>query len=134
MEPRISIITLGVWDLARSIDFYQDGLELPRYEWDGDIAFFETAATWLALFPKEALAEDAGVPPQGSGFSGVTLAHIVRSYDAVDALIDQAVAAGARRVKPPEEKSWGGYSGYFADPDEYLWEIAWNAHFPLEDT
>ncbi|HHP7237889.1 VOC family protein [Longibacter sp.] len=131
MEPRISIITLGVSDLQRAVDFYQDGLELPRYEWDGDIAFFETSATWLALFPRDALAEDAGVPPRGSGFSGVTLAHIVRSRDAVDALMEQAMAAGARCVKPPEEKSWGGYSGYFADPDEYLWEIAWNPYFPL---
>lgn len=134
MEPRISIITLGVSDLQRSIQFYQDGLELPRYDWDGDIAFFETAATWLALFPRDALAEDAGVPPQGSGFSGVTLAHIVRSRAAVDALMEQAVAAGARRVKSPEEKSWGGYSGYFADPDGCLWEIAWNPHFPLDAT
>lgn len=134
MDPRISIITLGISDLKRSIRFYQDGLELPRYEWDGDIAFFETSATWLALFPREALAEDAGVSPEGSGFSGVTLAHIVQSRDAVDALMEQAVAAGARRVKPPEEKSWGGYSGYFADPDEYLWEIAWNPHFPLDES
>lgn len=134
MEPRISIITLGVSDLQRSTRFYQERLGLPRHDWDGDIAFFETAATWLALFPRDALAEDAGVAPQGSGFSGVTLAHIVRSRDAVDALMEQAVAAGARRVKPPEAKSWGGYSGYFADPDGYLWEIAWNPHFPLEDT
>ena len=70
MEPRISIITLGVADLARAIDFYQEGLGLPRYAWEGDIAFFETAATWLALFPREALAEDAGVPSSGSGFRG----------------------------------------------------------------
>ena len=134
MEPRISIITLGVVDLERAIDFYQERLKLPRYAWDGDIAFFETAGTWLALFPKEALAEDAGVSAAGSGFAGVTLAHIVRSRAAVNALMERAVVAGARLVKPPEEKSWGGYSGYFADPDDYLWEIAWNPHFPLNET
>ena len=132
MEPRISIITLGVADLERAIDFYQEGLKLPRYAWDGDIAFFETAGTWLALFPREALAEDAGVSAAGNGFSGVTLAHIVRSRADVDRLMDQAEVAGAQLVKAPEEKSWGGYSGTFADPDGYLWEIAWNPHFPLD--
>ena len=134
MEPRISIFTLGVADLERSTEFYQEGLGLPRYAWGGDIAFFETAATWLALFPREALAEDAGVPALGSGFSGVTLAHVVRSRAAVGRLMDQAVAAGAQLIKPPEEKSRGGYSGYFADPDGFLWEIAWNPHFPLDET
>lgn len=131
MEPRISIITLGVTDLPRSVRFYQQGLELPRYPWEGDIAFFETAGTWLALFPKEKLAEDAGVSPQGSGFPGFALAHNVRFRSEVDSLFEKALSVGAMSVKPPEMKSWGGYSGYIGDPDGFLWEIAWNPYFPI---
>lgn len=133
MEPRISIITLGVADLPRSIQFYQGGLKLPRYEWDGEIAFFETSGTWLALFPRDHLAEDAGVSAQGDGFNAFTLAHIVRNRSEVDDLMETATAAGASLVRRAEEKSWGGYSGYIGDPDGFLWEIAWNPYFPLDD-
>lgn len=131
MEPRISIITLGVSDLQRSIRFYRDGLGLPMQPNGEAIAFFQTRGTVLALYPREALAEDATVPPEGQGFPGVTLAHNVRSPEAVDAALAEAVEAGARLVKPAQEADWGGYSGYFADPDGFLWEVAWNPHFEI---
>jgi hypothetical protein len=132
MEPRISIITLGVSDLQRSIQFYRDGLELPMRDWEGDIAFFETSATWLSLFPEEKLAEDVGVSHKGEGVAGFTLAHNVRSREEVDQIVKQAASAGAEVVKSPQETNWGGYSGYFADPDGFLWEVAWNPHFTIE--
>lgn len=125
MEPRISIVTLGVESLARSTAFYRDGLGLPEHEWEGEITFFETAGTWLALYPRDALAEDAAAPAAGTGFGGVTLAHNVASRDEVDSVLGEAEAAGATIVKPADETDWGGYSGYFADPDDYRWEVAW---------
>ena len=134
MEPRISLITLGVKDLGRSVRFYREGLGLPLRE-GGDVsvvAFFETRGTWLALFPREALAADAGVPADGAGFPGFSLAHNVRTREEVDAVLEQAQAAGARLVKAAGDTDWGGYSGYFADPDGYLWEVAWNPHFWIE--
>ena len=91
--------------------------------------FSRLSGTWLALYPREALAADVGVDTEGSGFSGVTLAHNVRSREEVDALLAVAVAAGATLVKPAEDVFWGGYSGYVSDPDGYLWEIACNPHF-----
>ena len=132
MDPRISIITLGVADLERSIRFYRDGLGLPM-RGDGDgIAFFETRGTWLGLYPREALAEDALASPEGSGFRGFTLAHNVASPEAVDRTLQDAVDAGATLEKPGQKVFWGGYSGYFADPDGFLWEVAWNPHFTIE--
>ena len=133
MEPRISIITLGVTDLARSVAFYRDGLGLVLYDENTEsIAFFQNKGTWLALYPREALAADAGIATEGSGFSGVTLAHNLRSREEVDELLVVAVSAGATLVKPAQDTFWGGYSGYFSDPDGYLWEIAWNPHFWIE--
>ncbi len=132
MEPRISLITLGVADLERSIRFYRDGLKLPHRPGSEGVAFFETRGTWLALYPRQALAEDAGVPGEGSGFRGVTLAHNVRSPEDVDRALREAVEAGAVLVKPGQKVFWGGYSGYFADPDGFLWEVAWNPHFWIE--
>ena len=133
MEPRISIITLGVTDLARSVEFYRDGLGLVLYDENTEsIAFFQNKGTWLALYPREALAADAGIATEGSGFSGVTLAHNLRSKAEVDELLAVAVSAGATLVKPAQDTFWGGYSGYFSDPDGYLWEIAWNPHFWIE--
>lgn len=141
MEPRISIITLGVADLPRMVAFYRDGLGLPLFDENTEsIAFFQNKGTWLALYPRDALATDIGLPagaaaaaPAGSiGFSGVTLAHNVRSQAEVDELLSQAVSAGASLVKPAQDTFWGGYSGYFADPEGYLWEIAWNPHFWIE--
>jgi len=133
MEPRISIITLGVSDLARSVEFYRDGLGLVLYDENTEsIAFFQNKGTWLALYPREALAADVGIATDGSGFSGVTLAHNLRSKEEVDELLDVAVAAGATLVKPAQDTFWGGYSGYFSDPDGYLWEIAWNPFVWIE--
>ena len=134
MEPRISLITLGVKDLGRSVRFYREGLGLPLRE-GGDVnvvAFFQTQGTWLALFPREALAADAGVVAEGGGFAGFTLAHNVRTREEVDETLNEAEAAGARLVKAAGDTDWGGYSGYFADPDGYLWEVAWNPHFWIE--
>ena len=133
MEPRISIVTLGVTDLPRSVQFYRDGLGLSLYDENTEsIAFFRNSGTWLALYPREALAADVGISADSSGFSGVTLAHNVRSKREVDELLKVAVEAGATLVKAAEDTFWGGYSGYFADPDNHLWEVAWNPHFWIE--
>ncbi len=129
MKPRISMLTLGVRDLAASISFYEQGLGFPRMESPPEVAFFTLNGTWLALYGREALAEDAGVTPDGSGFSGIAIAHNVDSEAAVDAVLDEAVAAGAKLVKPGQKTDWGGYAGYFADPDGYLWEVAHNPLF-----
>jgi catechol 2,3-dioxygenase-like lactoylglutathione lyase family enzyme len=130
MEPRISFVTLGVTDLARSTRFYAEVLKLPRLPTPPTIAFFEMGKTWLSLYPREHLAADAGLEATGSGFPGFTLAHNVRSPAEVDQLLEHVAAAGGRIVKPGRHADWGGYSGYFADPDGFLWEIAWNPHFP----
>ncbi len=127
MEPRISIITLGVNSMPVSIRFYRDGLGFPTDATDDrNWAIFRTNGTRLALYPKAELAKDSGpdTTPAG-GFCGITLAHNVSSREDVDRIIEQAVAAGASRLKTPSETEWGGYSGYFADPDGYLWEVAW---------
>ena len=133
MEPKISIITLGVVDLERATAFYRDGLGFPlRPGNEGTISFFTLNGVWLALFPRDELAKDANVSPDGIGFSGVTLAHNVSSKEEVRALIAQAAAAGGREIKPASDAFWGGYSGYFADLDGHLWEVAWNPFFSFE--
>lgn len=133
MKGKISLITLGVDDLARSTRFYAEGLGLPRHEFEGgEITFFELEGTWLALYPWEALAADIGLSDVGkAGFSGVTLAHNVASPEQVDAVLEQAVNAGAVLVKPAEKVFWGGYSGYFQDPDGHYWEVAYNPYQDL---
>lgn len=131
MEPRISLVTLGVQDLERAIAFYRDGLGLPMRPGSEGVAFFELRGTWLSLYPRDELAADATVPEAGTGFRGFSLAHNVSSRDAVDAVIAHAVAVGATLVKPAQEVFWGGYSGYFADPDGFLWEVAHNPFMDL---
>jgi hypothetical protein len=133
MEPRLSIVTLGVADLPRAVAFYRDGLGLPMVNDEGDgIAFFQLDGVRLALFPRAELAADATVADSGpQTFSGITLAHNVRSKADVDAFFNAIAAIGARIVKPPHDVFWGGYSGYFADPDGHLWEVAWNPHFHI---
>ncbi|MCB1724858.1 MAG: VOC family protein [Chromatiaceae bacterium] len=129
MKPRISMITLGVRDLAAAIDFYENGLGLPRMDSPPEVAFFTLSGTWLGLYSREALAEDAQVATEGYGFEGFSLAHNVSSEKEVDEVMEQAVAAGAALVKKPRKVFWGGYSGYFKDPDGHLWEIAHNPLF-----
>lgn len=136
MQPRISMITLGVQDLERSVRFYRDGLGFPQLESPPAVAFFTLNGSWLGLYGHDALAEDATVSASGSGFRGVALAHNVHSGAEVDAVLGQALGAGATLVKPAQPVFWGGYSGYFADPDGHLWEVAWNPLFWVgpEDT
>jgi uncharacterized protein len=136
MKPRISMITLAVDDLAASVAFYEQGLGLPRKQSPPEVAFFVLDGTWLALYGRQALAEDAGVPAPGTGFRCFTLAHNVTSEPEVDAVIGQAESAGATIVKRPQRASWGGYAGYFRAPDGTLWEVAHNPHFwvgPADD-
>src|SRR5579863_6168233 len=132
MQQRVSIITLGVADLDRSREFYERlGWRRSMAQSEG-IVFFQAGGMALALFPRGELAKDANLAADGHGFSGITLAHNARSREEVDAVLAQAVAAGATLLKPAHEASWGGYSGYFADPDGFAWEVAWNPHFTLE--
>lgn len=126
MKPRISMITLGVDDIERAVTFYEKGLGFPRIESPPTVAFFALNGSWLGLYGREALAEDAMVSAEGSGFNSFALAHNVGSEAEVDALLAQAVAAGATLMKPGQKVFWGGYSGYFKDPDGHLWEIAHN--------
>jgi catechol 2,3-dioxygenase-like lactoylglutathione lyase family enzyme len=126
MQPRISMITLGVSDLAASVEFYEKGLGFPRLESPPAVAFFTLNGTWLGLYGREALAEDAQVAAEGRGFGGFALAHNVSSEKEVDAVVAQAVKAGAVVTRKPQKVFWGGYSAYFKDPDGYLWEIAHN--------
>ncbi len=137
MEPRISIITLGVSDLARSTAFYRDGLGFPVHEAGGDeITFFEMGGMMLSLYSRDDLADDAEMPEQkGSpqpAMHGFTIAHNVASREEVDAVLRLAESAGARIAKPAHETFWGGYGGYFADPDGFLWEVATGAGLPVD--
>lgn len=128
MEPRISIITLGVKDLERSLVFYRDGLGFPTTMTpDQGILFFKTSGTCFALYPIDKLAEDVGPkfkPSRDANFSGVTLAHNTRTKNEVDQILKTAEEAGATIEKSAQDTFWGGYSGYFSDPDGYLWEVA----------
>jgi catechol 2,3-dioxygenase-like lactoylglutathione lyase family enzyme len=129
MEPRISMITLGVRDLATAVTFYEEGLGFPKMESPPEVAFFTLNGTWLGLYSREALAEDAMVSATGSGFAGFSLSHNVATESEVQQVLEQAVAAGATLVKPAQKVFWGGYSGYFKDPDGHLWEVAHNPFF-----
>jgi catechol 2,3-dioxygenase-like lactoylglutathione lyase family enzyme len=128
MKPKISVITLAVADFEKSLRFYRDGLGFPTHNYTAGetFAFFKLEGSWLAIYPREALAEDAKVPASGSGFEGFTLAHNAKTREEVDEAIKLAVSVGAKLVKQPQEASWGGYSGYFFDPDGHLWEVAYN--------
>ncbi|MCG2634681.1 MAG: VOC family protein [Gammaproteobacteria bacterium] len=126
MQPRISMITLGVSDLTKSVQFYQQGLGLPLEESPPEVAFFNLNGSWLGLYGREALAADATVSAKGWGFEAFTLSHNVQTEAEVDAVIAQAINAGATLVKKPQKTFWGGYSGYFKDPDGHLWEVAHN--------
>jgi uncharacterized protein len=133
MEQRISIVTLGVADLARSCQFYE------RMGWSKSsassdaIAFFQAGGMALALYPRQELAKDANTADDGSGFPGFSLAFNVRAREDVDTVLTEAKAAGANILKPAQKAFWGGYSGYFADPDGFLWEVAWNPFFTIAE-
>ena len=134
MEPRVSLITLGVRDLARARRFYERGLGWRPAPVGGDeVAFYQAGGLAIALWPEPSLAEDAGLGTAGAApaFRGTALSHNVPNPQLVDALLAEAEAAGGRIVKPAAQKPWGGYAGYFADPDGHLWEVAWNPGFGL---
>jgi catechol 2,3-dioxygenase-like lactoylglutathione lyase family enzyme len=140
MKPRITLITLGVDDLERSLVFYRDGLGLAtpgivgkEFE-HGAVAFFDLQpGLKLALWPRASLAHDTGLPVSQRGVQGFSLAHNVASRQEVDAVMAQAGKAGAAITKPAGETFYGGYAGYFQDPDGHLWEVAWNPQFELAD-
>jgi len=133
MEQRVSIITLGVADLERSSEFYE------RLGWRRSMAgaegvvFFQAGGMALALFPRHELAKDANIAADGHGFSGISLAYNARNREDVDAVLAEAQSAGAKILKSAQEAFWGGYSGYFSDPDGFLWEVAWNPSFPMAE-
>jgi predicted lactoylglutathione lyase len=133
MEQRVSLITLGVTDLNRSREFYERlGWRRSMTKAEG-IAFFQTGGMALALYPRTDLAKDANTSAEGQGFNGITLAYNTRNRTEVDSVLEEAKTAGAKVVKPAEEAFWGGYSGYFSDPDGFLWEVAWNPQFAMEE-
>ena len=125
MKPRLSLITLGVTDLERATAFYHDGLGFPTRGNFDDVTFFVLEGVQLSLFQRDALAADAGVSSTGSGFAGITLAQNVESEAEVRDVLNQAERAGAKIVVQPQKAEWGGYHGYFTDPDGHLWEVAY---------
>src|SRR5215210_2190878 len=131
MEQRISLITLGVADLRRAMDFYA-AMGWEGSSPDGDVAFFQAGGMVLGLWGRAKLAADSGVK-EGGGWGGMTLAHNVRSPAEVDAVVEQAAAAGARVVRTGAATPWGGYSGAFCDPDGHPWEVAHNPAWTLDD-
>lgn len=140
MKPRLTVITLAVDDLERAVRFYRDGLGLKtdgivgkEFEY-GAVAFFDLqAGVKLALWPRKSICHDTGLPFDAPSPTGLTLGHNVSSVAEVDAVIDEALKAGATIVKPAQDTFWGGYAGYFQDPDQHLWEIVWNPQFIPED-
>ena len=134
MEQRLSLVGLGVRDLERAKRFYVDGLGWrPSAASTDQICFIQLGGIALALYSWDALAEEAGLEAEGSGFRGVTLAHNARSREDVDAVLELAEKAGAEITKPAEDVFWGGYSGYFRDPEGHLWEVAWNPFFAIDE-
>ena len=133
MKPRITLLTLGVDDLERAVTFYRNGLGLPtkgivgtEFE-HGAVAFFELqSGLQLALWPRASIAHDTGLRVAPRSPTELTIGHNVTSPEEVDAVMAQAMRAGARIVKPAGKTFWGGYAGYFQDPDDHLWEVAWN--------
>jgi len=134
MEQRMTAVTLGVADLQRARRFYEKGLGWSAsLASDKNVVFFQANGLVIALWGRADLAKDANVANDGDGFSGIALAHNVRSKEDVDAVLAKAGHAGARILKPGQDTVWGGYAGYFADPDGHMWEVAWNPFWPLDD-
>lgn len=132
MQPRISMITLGVSDLTRSTEFYRDGLGFPTHGDFKGVTFFKLHGAWLSLFPRDELNRDANAATSGVG--GFTLAHNVESKAEVEAVLATAQSAGAAIIKPAQDAFWGGYHGFFADPDGFVWEVAWNPYLDLSES
>jgi len=140
MKSRIKVLTLAVRDLERALAFYRDGMDLPtkgivgqQFE-DGAVVFFEMNNDLiLALYPATSLAKDANIAATQAKLGAVSIGHIVQSRAEVDAVMTQAEQAGAMVTDPPHDRFWGGYSGYFHDPDGHLWEIAWNPQWSVAD-
>jgi uncharacterized protein len=140
MKPRVSVITIGVDDLERSLRFYRDGLGLKtegiigtKFEY-GAVAFFDLqAGLKLALYPRSSLAHDSTLPLGQSSATELSLGHNVSSKQEVDAVMEQARKSGAVIVKPAQDTFWGGYAGYFQDPDRHLWEVVWNPQWPIPE-
>jgi len=131
MEPRISMVTLGVSDLDRSRRFYVEGLGLPLHPDSNEtVAFVKLGGAWLGLWPRTELVKDARMTDDGSGFGGTCIAHNVSSKEQVDAVMREVEAAGGTIVRAAEDAFWGGYLAYFADPDGFLWEVTWNPTMP----
>jgi uncharacterized protein len=134
VEPRVSLVTLGVSDLGRAVSFYRDGLGWPKSGGGGDeVAFFKTGGVVIALFPRASFALDAGVDiddVESGGFSCFSLAHNVAEEEQVDSVLAEAVEAGATIIKEAQEIFFGRH-GFFADPDGFVWEVAWNPSFPM---
>jgi catechol 2,3-dioxygenase-like lactoylglutathione lyase family enzyme len=131
MDQRLSLVTLGVADFARSLKFYEALGWKKSSASQGDVAFFQMNGMALALYPAHLLTEDAKVPPKAPGFGGITLAINVRSKADVAPRLEEAKRAGSTILKPAQDAFWGGHTGYFADPDGYPWEVAWNPGFEL---
>lgn len=133
MEPRVSLITLGVADLVRSRAFYEElGFKASAIG-GGAVVFLQAGPLAICLWARDELAKDAGVADGPLNFRGIAIAHNVRTKEAVDATLGEAERAGAKITKPGHDADWGGRTGYFADPDGHLWEVAWNPHFALSD-
>lgn len=140
MKPRITLITLGVDDLERAVRFYRDGLGLQtegivgtEFAY-GEVAFFDLqGGLKLALWPRRSIAQDTGLPLGTLSSTEFTIAHNVSSKEEVDEVMGQAKKAGAGIVKPAQDAFWGGYAGYFQDPDGHLWEVAWNPEWAVEE-
>jgi uncharacterized glyoxalase superfamily protein PhnB len=131
-RPRLTVVTLGVKDMARARTFYEALGFHPSSSSNENIVFMDAGGAVLALYRRKLLAEDAHVSSEGSGFGGVTLARNLGSKREVDAALDVAKKAGASILKPAQEAFWGGYSGYFGDPDGHPWEVAYNPHWQLD--
>lgn len=135
MEQRLSLVSLGVADVAAATAFYERlGWQRSEANSNESITFFQLGGILLGLYGAQALADDIGIEYSDRiGFNNITLAFNTRSKEEVDAVLAEAEAAGAEIIKPAEEVFWGGYSGYFADPDGHLWEVAWNPFFPISE-
>jgi len=134
MQQHLHLITLGVRDFEKSKKFYADILDWKSSNaGSDDAAFFQAGGVVLAIYQREKLAEDAMTSPEGSGFSGITLAYNARSESEVDEIIHDLKSKGVKIMKEPQKVFWGGYSSYFADPDDYCWEVAYNPFFPFDE-